>query len=278
MMRSGGAEWQVTNDVAWPFDWAQIIDWQNLPDPRSYYGDWDLTNPQLNDALNFVASNTQRIIRYHAHPRTIGTGFRMADMQQDASVDAFFTVASPDAKINNLEMQSDLASSMGYMQQLQAQFWAEHRGVDLTSIKDRLGQLTNFGLRVLFGDALDKLDTKRELYGMGLQAVNRRTLELLGYGPDNLTDIVWQDAMPTNALEEVQVEQAKLDMGIESKQTAAMALGLDWEQEQERMEDEQQGQADLGTMLLSAFERGNTQVERGNGRQRQAAQTMQETT
>jgi hypothetical protein len=91
-------------------------------------------------------------------------------------------------------------------------------------------------------------------------------LEMIGYGPDNVTEVMWPDAMPINALEAVQVEQAKLAMGIESKQTAAMALGLDWDAEQERMDAEQEGQADLGTMLLSAFERGATNIERGNGR------------
>lgn len=274
MTRKGGGEWTVTNEASWPFGWAQIVDWQNLPDPQGYYGTWDLDNPQLNDALNFVASNTQRIIRYHAHPRTIGTGFRSGDVQ-DTSVDAFFTIANPDAKVQNLEMQSDLTASMGFMQQLQAQFWSEHRGVDLTSIKDRLGQLTNFGLRVLFGDAMDKLGTKRELYGMGLQHINRRALELLGYGADNLTQIVWADVLPSSGLETTQTQQMRLDMGIQSKQTTAMALGLDWEQEQARMDDEKAGDTDIGTMLLGAFERGQTQLQRGqmqegengNGRQ-----------
>lgn len=271
MVRKAGGEWAETNRVRWPYGWSQIVDWQNLPDPRSYYGNWDLDNPQLNDALNFVASNTQRIIRYHAHPRTVGTGFRAGDVQ-DTSVDAFFTIPNADAKVQNLEMQSDLASSMAFMAQLQAQFWAEHRGVDLTSIKDRLGQLTNFGLRVLFGDAMDKLGTKQELYGMGLKRINRYALELLGYGPDNLTEVIWPDVLPTSGLETTQVQQMRLDMGIQSKQTTAMMLGLDWEEEQERMQDEKAGETDIGSMLLSAFERGQTEVQRQSTRQERMMQ------
>ena len=241
--------------MIWPYPWSQVHDWQNLPDPRAYYGQSDLQNPMLNDAFNFVASNTQRIIRYHAHPRTIGTGFRAAELTP-SDVESFWSIPNEKATIKNLEMTSDLASSMVFGQSLQGQFWSEHRGFDMTSIKDRLGQLTNFGLRVLMGDALNKASTKRELYGVGLQAINRHALELQGYGPDNVTKIVWPDMLPANTLEVVQVEQLKLGMGVTSKQSAAVALGLDWEDEQERMTDETQSQDDIGARLLRAFEQG----------------------
>lgn len=255
MTKAGGGDWRITNDVLWPFPWSQIVDWQNLPDPRNYYGQADIQNPMLNDAFNFVTSNTQRIIRYHAHPRTIGTGFRSGDLS-DTSVEAFWTIPNADAQVRNLEMQSDLASSMAFAQGIQAQFWAEHRGFDLTSIKDKLGQLTNFGLRVLLADALNKASTKRELYGYGLEEINRRTLELLGYGPDNTVQIVWPDMLPANTLETAQVQQLLLGMGITSKQSAANALGLDWQQEQQRMEDETAGDDNIGARLLRAFEQG----------------------
>ena len=256
MTRKGARGWTITNDAIWPFPWSQVVDWQNLPDPREYYGMPDLQNAALNDALNFVLSNTQRIIRYHAHPRTVGTGFNAANLTAAADVEALWTIPNPEAKVTNLEMQSDLASSMAFSQAMQAQFWSEHRGFDMTSIKDRLGQLTNFGLRVLMGDALNKTGTKRELYGMGLEQINQRALELMGYGPDNITRIVWPDMLPANTIEAAQVQQLLLGMGVTSKSRAALALGLDWEQEQQRMEDETTGDDNIGSRLLAAFERG----------------------
>jgi hypothetical protein len=256
MTRGGGRSWTVTNDVIWPFPWAQIVDWQNMPDPREYYGMPDLQNAALNDALNFVLSNTQRIIRYHAHPRTVGTGFNAANLTKAADVEALWTIPTPDAKVVNLEMQSDLASSMAFAASMQAQFWSEHRGFDLTSVKDKLGDLTNFGLRVLMGDAIGKTSTKQELYGLGLRAINRRALELLGYGPDNVTAIVWPDILPSNMIEAAQVQQLLLGMGVTSKASAASALGLDWDEEQERMAGESAGDDDIGARLLRAFEQG----------------------
>jgi hypothetical protein len=45
-------------------------------------------------------------------------------------------------------------------------------------------------------------------------------------------------------------------MGITSKQSAADALGLDWEQETARMENETASDDNIGARLLRAFEQG----------------------
>jgi hypothetical protein len=156
----------------------------------------------------------------------------------------------------NLEMESDLNSSMAMIQMLQSQFWSMHRGVDITSVRDRLGQLTNFGLKVLYADALDKLDTKRELYADGLARMNRYSLELMGKGADNTVALQWADPIPGNEKESAETEQVKLDIGVESKETAAGNLGLDWQQEQERMSEETADNEDLGTVLMRQFTQG----------------------
>ena len=255
MMREKSSKWVQTDEAYWPYEWAPIVDWQNLSDPEDYYGLSDVVDLRIQDAINFVASNTQKIIDIHAHPRTIGTGFRTGELQE-TSVDAFWTIPSTDANVYNLEMQSDLGSSMSYLQMLQSQFWSMHRGVDITSIRDRLGQLTNFGLKVLYADALDKLDTKRELYADGLARMNRYSLELMGKGADNNVALQWADPIPGNEKEAAETEQVKLDIGVESKETAAGNLGLDWQQEQERMAEETEGEDDIGARLMRAFETG----------------------
>jgi len=163
--RRQGARW-VTVGQPLIVPWRPIIDWQNLPNPRGYYGRPDLSDYErlLNDAVNFTASNVARILKYHAHPRTIIIGGRSSDVVS-TSVDGVFTIPNPDAKVMNLEMQSDLASSINYLQLLRSAFMANARAVDLSTMRDQVGRLTNFGLRVLFHHALEKLDTKRALYG-----------------------------------------------------------------------------------------------------------------
>lgn len=253
LVRERGRNWEIKQELTWGFPWAPIVDWQNLPDPDDYYGDPDLVRPELNDALNFVASNTMRIIKHHGHPKTIGVGMRASDVQETA-VDGFWSVPNPDAKISNLEMQSDLGSSMAFLQLLQQWFFAEHRAVDMASFAADLGNLTNFGLRTIYKDALDKLGTKRSLYGKGLADISERSLALMGRAARPTVN--WSDPLPFNDQEEIAGIQTEMGLGILSKETAASLRGRDWELEQERIAEETAATDNIGSRLLAAFEKG----------------------
>jgi len=249
-----GRKFEEVSSATWGWDFPPLVDWQNLPNPRGYYGQPDLVNPSLNDRVNLVASNVLRILKYHAHPRTIVTGAQASQIQ-DTSVDQMWTIPNEAAQVFNLEMQSDLSSSMAMLNALQAAFYSEHRAVDMTSLKDKLGQLTNFGLRSLFRDALDKLNTKRALYGDGLSEMARRILVLSGM-QDVTPKVVWGEALDFNGMEEIQEIQLEMGLGILSKETAAKERGRDWEAEQQRLDAEKQGEQNLGELLLGAFEGG----------------------
>lgn len=257
MRENSGGKWELVSDVLWPYEFAPIVHWQNLPEAESVYGDPDITDDMIviQDAVNFVASNVQRIIRYHAHPKTWGRGFNAAG-QASWGADEMVTINGADAMIQNLEMQSDLASSREFLHYLRGILFDISRTVDLGSMTDKLGALTNFALRVLYKDALDKLSSKRELYGWGLAEVNRRCLLLAGIATDTGGEVQWPDPLPLNDVEQAQTIQVDLGAGIVSKQTASEKRGYDWETEQERMEDEKQGDANLGEQLLTAFTRG----------------------
>lgn len=250
--KTDGASWMSGAPVLWQFAFAPIVDWQNLPNQDGYYGQTDLLNIGINDAVNFVASNINRILKYHAHPRTIGIGLEK-DQIKETAVDGFWSISNPDAKISNLEMQSDLASSMAFLEYLQGSFYSQHRAVDLASMKDRIGQLTNFGLRMLFKDALDKTRVKQTLYGEGLEYLCERAGEILGFDFSEV-QITWADPLPFNDREEIEGLEKELGLGIVSKQTAAEMRGRDWEMEKERMQAEKASdQLGLGAVLASAM-------------------------
>ncbi|MFQ5433980.1 MAG: phage portal protein, partial [Anaerolineae bacterium] len=178
--RERGRDWTVANRQMWEYPWPPILDWKNLPNPNMYYGLSDLEHADLNDAINFVASNILRILRYHAHPKTIGTGARATDLQETA-VDSFWTFPNPEAKIFNLEMQSDLGSSLEYLKLMRTAFFSLGAGVDMSHIMSSLREVTNFSIKVLYKDAVDRLKLKRALYGEALVELNRRILELGGF-------------------------------------------------------------------------------------------------
>lgn len=245
--------WIEDSLLEWTASYPPIIDWKNLPALNSYYGDPDLLDADLNIQVNFLASNVLRIIDVHAHPKTIGVGVEASQVQPTA-VNGFWAIPNPDAKVYNLEMASDLQATLAFFDRLQKLFFAEGRGVDLLSFTTSGPQyLSNFFLRTIFKDALDKLDTKRNLYKGGLAAIFALGMEMLGHIVS--VDIRWADSLPLNDAEEVSGIEKEMGLGILSRQTAAGLRGRDWEVEQVRMAEEQANTSGLSAALL-AFEQG----------------------
>jgi hypothetical protein len=153
-------------------------------------------------------------------------------------------------------MQSDLSSSLNFIRYLRQAMFDVARSVDIDSLADKLGALTNFGLRVLYQDALSKLEEKRGLYGEGIVEINHRLLELAG-APD--TDgglVVWPDILPIDAIGQSQALRTDVEIGLVSKQTAAGMRGYTWEDEEERMAGEKAAGDNLGAALLRTFGQG----------------------
>jgi hypothetical protein len=191
----------------------------------------------------------------------------VAQMQKfDAAVGSFHAIPNPDAKVYNLEMGSDLASSRAFANDLRQSIFDISREVDISSMGDKLGALTNFGLHVLYTDALDKNDTKRSLYGDALLELNRRLLVIAGW---EMMDsypgyIQWGEAMISNVLEDMQADQLALGMGVIDKETITRKYedryGVDYEQIQANMAEESNRanaqNADIGAQILRNFSQG----------------------
>lgn len=240
---SQSSKWQEKARDHWEYPFAPIVDWKNRRKAHAGYGEPDLRQPRLNDSINFIASNTGRIIKFHAHPKTIGTGFTAGEIEA-TSVDGFIAIPSGEAKITNVEMQSDLASSMNFFNVLQTQFFSTHRVVDLSSIKDKLGQITNFGVRMMFSDMLDMVSSKREIYGAGLAEVSRRALWMMGHEYDEQPLIGWDDPLPINRLEQLMAAEKEAALGTASKQTLAEELDRDYMSEKAKIAEEKATEAD----------------------------------
>ena len=252
-----GARWEVTNQQVWEYDFAPIVHWHNLPDVGSVYGRPDITADliDLQDKINFVSSNTAKIIKYHAYPKTWARGFQNSG-KIAWGVDEMVTTADPNALIQNLEMQSDLSSSLAFIRYLRQALFDVGRTVDIESMADKLGNLTNFGLRVLYQDALSKLEEKRGLYGEGIIEINHRLLELAGAPDTDGGEVKWKDLLPTNESELSQAIKTDLELGLVSKQTASGLRGYTWGDEKERMTGEKAANDNIGAALLRAFGQG----------------------
>jgi hypothetical protein len=251
---TGTGKWMEMERKLWGYQFPPIIHWQNLP-TLEVYGEPDLTEDilELQDRYNGVSSNVSKIIRYHAHPKTIITGMS-GNTQIAVDPDKATTLpAGADAK--NLEMQSDLTSSMAYLRELRQSMFDISRTVDIDSIQDKVGNLTNFGLRVLYHDALQKIDTKRELFGDMLLELNRRMLIIGGKG-DDPGGVEFSDMLPPNEIEETAALKFDIEMGLCSKETASIKRGYDWEEEQEKIAADKQSTDNIGLEIIRQFNRG----------------------
>lgn len=254
---AANAIWQTVATATWPHPWAPIVDCQNLPAPNSYWGDPDLDDDvlALNNALNFNFSNVGRIIRFHAHPKTWGRGFNAPEL--NVAVDETIVLSNEKAELHNLEMQSDLGSSIEYIKQLREALHeiAEVPEVASGKVED-IGNLSGVALAILYGPLLEKTEKKRRTYGDMLVELNRRLLALGGFGEDNRTVLHWPSLLPSDPKVDREVAMLDKELGV-SEDTLLQKLGYDPGLEREKREASAQ---QLGDQLLAAFER---EQERG---------------
>jgi hypothetical protein len=239
--------------VIWPFSWPYIVHGKNLPNPNEFFGCSDLEDADINDAINQVASNVNRITRIFAHPVAWAKGFG-ENLALDTS--KIVTTTNTDAQMGALELARDLGSAQEHGRFLRTAF-SEVTNVP-ESDPDRLaiGAQSGFALKVLFNDLVLKTGIKRSAYGMALIETNRRLLELVGMGDDNIVELHWNDALPEDERATAESDRFELDTGLASKETIATRRGLDWQTEQDRKQAENTSDGNVGEMLLRAFERG----------------------
>jgi hypothetical protein len=237
-----------------PYDFPLVLHWQNLPQFDSVYGEPDLTEDILilQDRINFMSSNISKIIRLHAHPKTFGIGMGNSKAVTFGPDD--MPLLPEGADIKQLAYVNDLSSAQNYLLSLRQSMFDITRTVDISSMSDKLGALTNFGLHVLYQDAISKLGTKQELYGEGLEEINRRLLTIAGLN-DDPGEVEFGDALPENTTESVNAEKTMIDMGIQSKQGASQALGIEYEETQQEINESKATEKNLGQNLLNQFMR-----------------------
>lgn len=250
----GSGQWVTTQETAWPYTFAPVFHSQNLPCPNEVYGQPDLPKDLIDlvNSQNFVASNICRILRYHATPKTVGFGFTAQQLK--VGTDDLIILPNEKASLKNLEMQSDLASSLNYLQYLDEKILnlAEIPPIALGRL-DSAGPISGIALRLHFQPLIERTQTKQMLYGDMLTALNQALLELGGFGANQLCGITWPDLLPAHMLEEAQTALLLEQLGV-SRDTILQRLGFDAEEEQEKRAEEDK--ARLAT-AQTAFNRGN---------------------
>lgn len=224
----------------WEYPFAPIVDWKNNPSAHEYYGLSDLRHIALNDTLNFVAGNMNKIIFHHGGPQTVITGGQVSDVDiLNVGHGRILQFTDPNVKVFNLEMKGDLEHSLRLMDVLRASFFAQMKVVDLAMIRDKLARVTNFGVRMIYSDMLDMNTAKRRVYGRGLTDLVRYALELSGIDAlDSAFMVQFADPLPDDRLTEAEALEIEQRLGVVSQQTIAEDLGRDYGKEIARKQNE----------------------------------------
>src|SRR6266699_5621631 len=256
----GYGSWQqVGEPEEWLYPFPPIFTNKNLPNPNDAWGISDLTADLIgmNKALNFTQTNTQVIIKFHAHPKTWGKGFKAS--QISVAVDDVLVIESMDGTLQNLEMHSDLASSRNFAADLRSDMDERSRvpGVALgreTTLPR--GNISGVALELLFQPLIEKTILKQRLYGRLIREVTRAALVLAGrlsiaaYTTYKVK-IEWQNLLPVDDLLAAQTAQIWSLIGV-SDATLMARAGFDPDEEAKNKAKETQQQLEQQQQQMAA--------------------------
>jgi len=254
--RSWGQGWRLMAEQDWEHPFAPIVDWPFKKRAHSYYGVSMLSGGRagLNDFVNFSASNIGRILKFHAQPDTFVFGAILDDKK---SIGGYWDDLPVEARVETVELKSDLVSSMNFMNFLKSEFFSSTRVLDTSTVKDKLGQITNFGVRMLFDEMIESWEEITGLCGDGLGETFWRMLQVNGIETDAKPKAIWKDPLPTNRLEKLQEAQIEEALNTTSAKTIASDIGRNYEAEQAQRADEGQSNGRLlGSILQLGATRG----------------------
>ena len=218
---------EQVSEMRWDKPWAPLLAGKNLPKAGSAYGSPDVTDDvlHLQDKINLVVSNGNKVVRLQAHQRLWGR-FLGKVQELVSGPGNILNIENEKGHVEAVPAGGDIAGILSFKGALSEALFSVSRSMDPAVAKDRIGQLTNFGLRVLYKDSIDKLKTKRELYGEFLEEMVLHLLELGGYRADTVM-VLWADPLPVDGSERNENDQFELDNKIVSRETVQKRRNVD---------------------------------------------------
>jgi len=217
---------------------------------------WDII--PLNRELNEKMTEISDIINYHAAPVTIIIGAKASQLERGPK--KVWAGLPKDASVTNLESRGDMAGALQYIQFLK-RVMHEITGVPETALGQfqPVSNTSGVALSIQYQPLMNRYNMKRIHFTKGLEKINEiiiRTAaifqpELLIYDPskaeapegDQLpqldpsdpltykTQIHWPEPLPVDVLIKLNEAQAKMAMGLESKEGAMRMLGEEFPRE-----------------------------------------------
>lgn len=253
----------------WPFPFAPILHNQNITIGNEFWGLADLEDDIIgvNSNLNFVISHINRIIRHHANPKTWGSGFMASQMEYSSA--GTIVLPNPEARLQNLEMYSDLGSAINYYRSLKRAFHEVTQVPEVaTGALESTGNLAGVALVVLYYPIVQKTGSKHLTYGPLIEDLFSRLLEVGGQGTHDV-QVSWPNMLPRDWLQEAQTMAIYNTLGV-SQETIVGIFGFNPELERERKQNDSKQEAPMpkvgrGTGSQAVSQTGTSVAGQGNG-------------
>lgn len=212
-----------------------IIEFAHLPHPDDYYGHGEANQMTLQDTINRLWSEINRIVRKHSDPVDAVTG---ADVDEVEVGQDIMTIANPDAKVQRLELKGDLSAAVATVDKLVETYLSVARVVVLKGEAKDLQRVTNASVRTLFIDALAKNEVLRESYGRGIELMCKLAIQMsdedfAGRALDMDVVCKWPEPLPVDKTEIANINTIGVRDGWQSLRTSATDIGNDWKFERD---------------------------------------------
>jgi hypothetical protein len=194
----------------------------------------------LQKEFNEKTTDVSDIINYHASPITVVYGAKTNNLEKGAR--KIWGGLPKDAKVENLELKTDLSSSMNYIELVKnAMFEVASMPEDALGAKTAVSNTSGIALHIKNQPLIDTNNNKRITYSTGIEEINRLILryadvyELEDFdkaGFNKLkpvekwsTDIVFPDPLPKDELIQMQIIAQKLTNHLITRLDALKELG-----------------------------------------------------
>lgn len=227
----------------WPFPFPPIFSCQHNPKPNCFWGYPEVRKSliDIGKAISFVVSNLNLTNKHYGQPILYAPGMGQGTI--DIVPGKILQLPLVENDIKAVQYTSDMESGRALANDLRGETEMQTSVPMIASGRSEYmpkGDMSGIAIEMLFMSLLKKMGKQRCLYGALIIEVSRALLVLAGFSEEIKVSIKWQRPLPVNKTEEVNNALTLQQLGIVSKRTLAEELGYDYDEEQERIREEQE--------------------------------------
>lgn len=220
------------------FGKINVVHVPNFYRADSLFGDSDIEHIiQINEEYNTVANSVRRIIKYHAEPTTLIYGARASNLERSSK--KVWSNLPTDAKVENLQLESDLTANYAYLKMLEAKIeqMSDIPAIAFDSSDLKISNTSGLAMQMMFQPLIEKTKRRRISHLKGIQEVNeliitamevvfRTDVKVLADDTDSYRRTAASYTLPLPRDEKTEVDLAvqKVEAGIWSKAEAVRQL------------------------------------------------------